>query len=91
MEWEDAPDTEKAWRLSSAKEKTERSRTKFKNKGMGMEMGDELVSMVEDRDKTMLLEFHMKEERLEKQKKGKRGLDRSQEQQQHIFSDRRLE
>ena len=47
MEWEDAPDIEKAWRLSVAKEKTDRSRTRFMNKVMMMEVVDELVSMVE--------------------------------------------
>ena len=47
MEWEDAPDTEKTWRLTVAKEKTELSRRKFMNKVMVMEMVKELVSMVE--------------------------------------------
>ena len=47
MEWEDAPDTEKAWRLAVAKEKTELSRRKIVNKVMVMDMVKEMVSMVE--------------------------------------------
>ena len=113
MEWEDAPDTEKTWRLTVAKEKTELSRRKFMNKVMVMEMAEEIVSMVEstsvvgrgidnlieasslmgevnvvwkqmdnnkllkeaimmkleqeDRENMMLLEYQMRQERLEKQ------------------------
>ena len=47
MEWEDAPDLDKAWRLAVAKEKTDRSRTRHMIKVMVMEMVDEMVSMVE--------------------------------------------
>ena len=44
MEWEDAPDIKKAWRLAIAKEKTESSRRRFMNKVMVMV--EEIVSMV---------------------------------------------
>ena len=37
MEWEDAPDTEKAWRFAVAKEKTELSQSKFMINVMVME------------------------------------------------------
>ena len=36
MEWEDAPDVDKAWRLSIAKEKSDTIRKNFKTKRMDL-------------------------------------------------------
>ena len=115
MKWEDSLDIEKDWRLSVAKEKTDRSRTRFMNKVMIIGVVDEVestlvvgrvvdslievssfmgkVNMVwkqllddemlkeaimkkleqEERDNTILLEFQIKEERLEKQRRARQA------------------
>ena len=125
MEWEDALDIEKAWRLAIAKEKTESSRRRFLNKVIVMEMvestsvvGGVIDNLIEasslmgevnvvwkqmdnnkvlkeaimmkleqeDRNNTMLLEYQIREERLEKVGTCKKGLERGKKQQQYIVT-----
>ena len=47
MEWEDAPDVDKAWRLSIAKEKSDTTRNKYENKRMVMDLVYDIARMIE--------------------------------------------
>ena len=47
MEWEDAPDIDRAWRVSVAKDKSEASRKKYQTKVMVEELVNDMIRMVE--------------------------------------------